>query len=615
MRGQAHEPQRQATCNLRAKKGKPHGDLWLTQRFFAAPLFSSQFGLDLTKSQIRYRTSSMRFPLSLFIASFVMPRALAASSLRVFNSSKGEVILDEDGIEYSVEDLQPYTELFSSDQYDISPDGKTVTERGSGMTLVVPVWRNVLNNGKVVVQATMDLDGSVEFAEISRETDNGTLVDTTLELEDPAALVGPDGSPIDFYFDDPAPIHGDPLVGTPEDREDEGYRRFLRQQMPHKRRSLATRCDEYTIVRLAILYDSEYCGRFGSHRKAKSRIAAVVAAASLHYERAMCVKVQLSNIRNLDKTCGKKSAAIGHMNRREACGTVPHFLGQFSKFASNYRNNANIDTRAAIHVFTGFPSFGPLGCAWIGTFCNRDFTYGVEYMSARSSIFSQGVILAHELGHNLNAVHFESSKKEYIMEARLSSGADGFSDSSVDRIRAYLGRKSITCDIPPGPKPKPTPKPAPKPTPRPTRRPVRRPKPSPNPPAPTGPKTTPTGDPSKCHLKRPMYCVEQEEDGDFACFGTTEFVAELNKQGCPVESLRLKSCDGTPTPFGRSGQCSDKCLAFPKRFCINGRPVSTMDLVFDGLDANGKPVKVTTSMPVRNRELAHCRPASIKCRK
>ena len=55
--------------------------------------------------------------------------------------------------------------------------------------------------------------------------------------------------------------------------------------------------------------------------------------------------------------------------------------------------------------------------------------------------------MAHEIGHNLGASHFndKDNKYQYIMEAKVSTGASGFGGSSSDSILSFLGRKDIRC--------------------------------------------------------------------------------------------------------------------------------------------------------------------------
>jgi hypothetical protein len=364
-------------------------------------------------------------------------------------SSRG-FLRDENGTEYDLYLLEPYTDLFSPLYFLIS--GDTITDVRSNVSFLVPVLRGVYDNGAALVQAATDSEGVVTFAEVHRETASGVIVDTTKradDLEKPEALRvsasdNHDGQASSYYFDDAPPVH----KTTQKDQHLYGpSSRNFRSLYNRKRRALSSPCDYFISVKVAVIYDTEFCQTYGGHKHARNRIMAIVASASMHYERDMCVKLQLTDILTPDSSCRGSSMTFSSMNRQRACGTDPNLLSDFSAWMARKRQSSTIDPDALIHFFTGYPSSGLLGCAWRGTLCWSRYSYGVEYITMRSDILTQGVIFAHEVGHNVNAPHVKSAwREEFIMESTLSTATDGFSEASVGAILSFLNSEDITCD-------------------------------------------------------------------------------------------------------------------------------------------------------------------------
>jgi hypothetical protein len=361
------------------------------------------------------------------------------------------VLRDQDGIEYPLSQLKPYTALFSPKHFDISDNETVVTDKRTGETFLSTVSRGVFGNGAIVQVDVGGEDCEILSAEIRR----------------------PNGRQDLFFVKNEAPLNSSQsmLAFTPDDIDVKGLRaNFLygeseavgsrppskslravaRQLLPDfvRRRGDggSSECTYFKVVELAIVFDSEFCGEYGSFSAARNRIMAIVASASVYYERDMCVKLRLTNIASPDKSCGGLSTTFRNFPRQKTCGSGENFLSSFSTWMATNRDTMSIDPNAAVHLFSGYPTSGIIGCAWIGTLCWNKYDYGIEHMTFNSNIAIQGIVLAHELGHNLNAVHFNAPTLKHIMEAKLSSGADGFSQASADAIISFLDSPSITCD-------------------------------------------------------------------------------------------------------------------------------------------------------------------------
>ena len=144
--------------------------------------------------------------------------------------------------------------------------------------------------------------------------------------------------------------------------------------------------------------------------------------------------------------------------------------------------------------------------------------------------------MAHEIGHNLGAQHFndKDNKFQYIMESKISTGADGFGDSSINSILGFLGRSDIKCYQTISALQDATPTPTSLPIPPPTA-PV-----SPPVPAPVASPTAPLDDCYGAVLDALPNCLAQDNDNKFVCFNLKE---ELIPTSCKVRFFLSDKCE------------------------------------------------------------------------
>lgn len=371
----------------------------------------------------------------------------------------------QDGKAYSLAALKPYAGLFSDKYFASSHDKASVIDARSNSSILVSVLRASYPDGTLVLAEKNDL-GQIVYVEVRQasgvpitfllknSTNSNTYLTFTEEDMDTEKIKSQS-----FFGIDPQvpghlrrklPKHSDPdsAAALPSFK----YRRGD---------GTSSDCTYFKVVEVAIMFDGEFCALLGSFDAAASHIQMVVASASVYYENDMCVKLKLTDIASPETRC-KGNGFFGNFNRDKACGNeknVDTFLEQFSVWAKNNRASAGVDPDAIIHLFSGHPPNGPVGCAWIGTACRNSHAYAIEYMLGRS-LHTQTVIFAHELGHNLNADHQEvTNEKDYIMEPFLGNARDGFSQDSANTIIDFLD--SVTCDsveeIGPSPTRPPTP--------------------------------------------------------------------------------------------------------------------------------------------------------------
>jgi hypothetical protein len=339
------------------------------------------------------------------------------------------ILVDDRGRRYSLSRLEPYTELFSPDSYEVSKGGKYVTHRSSGDRFDVSVYRATFNDG-TVLQVTLSRDG--DSAEEQFTDDGGS--ERTVHY---AELRRPGGYPDMFFVPSPSaagekaqrmiaftiedfdasafqqlqPL-GDarPIPGSRLHRRasaivthpDKAHPRELLLFVYTRGDGTSSDCSYFKTVEVAVVFDAEFCQFYGSVEAARARVQAIVASASIYYENDMCVKLQLDRIYPADSACQGPSKVFGSSNftRLPVCADKkPHLLFDFSKWINPKRDALGIKASSLVHLFTGYQASDALGCGYLGSYCWREWSYGVEFMTfRRGHIVSQGIVMAHELG-------------------------------------------------------------------------------------------------------------------------------------------------------------------------------------------------------------------------
>lgn len=258
-------------------------------------------------------------------------------------------------------------------------------------------------------------------------------------------------------------------------------------------------------------------------------------------------------------------------------------------------------------------------------------------------------------GHNLDARHLPDNSNDFnfIMEATLNSGSNGFSGASVSRVLSFLDLPYITCDSEIPVEDDPTPAPTDVETAVPTMTPTNAPSVSPSTNQPTtipsrAPSLFPTAVPTRepvendCVETANSLCVVANKKNRFACFE----VGDLFPLGCS-KRLVLDSCNGmalrrrlgkrkktassksivedaddTPN-FGRAdknsfkaGNCKDQCIVVDNAICIGTNKKEAVHIAFEEIDRQGIGTGVffTYVVTVTDEKRSGCTEASIKCK-
>lgn len=321
--------------------------------------------------------------------------------------SEGTGLIDPQGCSYSWIDATPHIDLFSSDSFHFSNDGKRAVHRRTGESFPVSVFRAQYPDG-TTLQLVRDESGEIQYAELHRPPHHSSEAESVFFVRPSHDMIKSNESgtpmlsfakrhlkqvPFQYQFGEvKAKKRPNPAVRD---------RAYLPPGFNYTRGDGSSKeCKVFRVVDLAVLYDAEFCAFYQSTDAARSRIQGIVAAASLRYENDMCVKLRLDAILAADSSCQGPSKTIGRLTRIPVCADVkPHLLYDFSKWMEPKRDTLGIRNSSLIHLMTGYALSDDLGCGYLGTLCWKKWSYGVEYMTFRKqSIASQAIVLAHEIG-------------------------------------------------------------------------------------------------------------------------------------------------------------------------------------------------------------------------
>lgn len=287
----------------------------------------------------------------------------------------------------------------------------------------------------------------------------------------------------------------------------EGNDEFLSQSEFHTRklttsvtnRKLQTSCSQYKVIDLALAFESSYCSQHTDLDGATAEINNLVAIVSAKYQQAgLCTKVKISHLEgHCDPNNDPYKAAVD-LNQ-SGCGG-PGLLNEFRTYWVNNRSNVQRDSA---HLISGTglecdSSGCVIGCAYVGVLCNQAVGYGVNYVTFTGNTNLQAVLLAHELGHNAAANHYNIY--EHIMYPSVNPASLGFSATTINSFLTHFDQVScIDDEVLNDPTQSPTIKPSPPPTKSPTKAPTKSPTKAPT----KSPTKAPTNSPTKAPTKSP----------------------------------------------------------------------------------------------------------------
>jgi hypothetical protein len=421
-------------------------------------------------------------------------------------------LVDSSGREFSLDNVLPYNNLFSTKSFVTVNHGNSVVNKHTKEVLGISVYRGKHIDGSTIL-LSKNTDGKIDYVIISGQAGQDSTHFIRVEEEPGAFLTIADedydydliaemfvmGEEVEPSSGPTSPVKAPTKAPSKGGKGQSGKKKGQRRSQEFEYTNgdgTSEECESFLVIPVSIFFDAEFCQLYGGDLLgAVGAVQIIVAAASLHYENNLCSRLELSGI-NWDTTsCNPDNSVFQDFNR-EMCGP---YLDDFTVYMEAERDGLGLDSASWVHLFTGLPISDNLGCAWLPGACFSEFVYAVDYMSFMApDVRGQAFIFAHELGHNLNASHDPTSPDppNYIMEARFNDASDGFSEISaaniiealLDPLNLCVEREfpSIPTPAPTGnPTPVPTIPPTQGPTPEPTQLPTLAPSPSPTTASPT----------------------------------------------------------------------------------------------------------------------------------
>jgi len=197
-------------------------------------------------------------------------------------------------------------------------------------------------------------------------------------------------------------------------------------------------CSEYTVIDMAIAYDSTYCQDMNGKENAESEIQTIVSKVSNAFKKnGLCMKVEISY---MEGYCDVTIDPYNPILTRHA--GMQSTLDDFMDYWNENKTDVN---RTVAHLFTAYKmSSNTVGLGYIGVACKKRYAYSVNEVSWSKDIENRAGLVAHELGHNMGAEHIaDEGCENYVMKPQITSGSSGFSDVSIESIREHAGK--VTC--------------------------------------------------------------------------------------------------------------------------------------------------------------------------
>jgi Metallo-peptidase family M12 len=191
----------------------------------------------------------------------------------------------------------------------------------------------------------------------------------------------------------------------------------------------------FDIVELDLVIDSSFCTANGGSTDAQAKATSIVVEAStVHYE-PFGVKLK---IKKMVVHCNDATDPI-----KSLIASSTTCVELLAKFRTHVASASSSFAGDLVHLFHGFDyPDSIIGCAYINALCWKSgYKTGVNQMTWSGTLASQGRLLAHEIGHNLNAGHVTDAS---LMKASICSSCT-FSSASKTTIMGAIDAASTLC--------------------------------------------------------------------------------------------------------------------------------------------------------------------------
>ena len=224
-----------------------------------------------------------------------------------------ETIRDVNGNEYDLSQLKPFVGLFSENTFTPSSDNSVIVDKRTSEVIRVSIYKAVYEDGSTILMEK-DANNNIEYVEVRRPAEQTDTFLVPTQDGESAAFLAFTSEDIDYEtlqskynYAEASHIGGKRYLSHPRTENNEVIHEFLMPSLKYRQGKTEFetssftsygygQCDSFTIVKLAIIFDGNFCSIHGGFEAARRRIMTIVASASFHYERDMCVQLQLSDI-------------------------------------------------------------------------------------------------------------------------------------------------------------------------------------------------------------------------------------------------------------------------------------------------------------------------------
>jgi len=351
--------------------------------------------------------------------------------------------------------------VFHPDQYQQSEDGTYVTDIETGEIIPLTVFYSSDDENGNDITFAVDSDGSLMNARVAPKMKDETETNVLSRIQNFQRLDGTDT--LVGYLDDDidlsnapkmadqavqgvAPVLPDDILAFLEQKKngDGGTRRA---QATNPTTHYGKTCNTWDYLVVDIVTDKLFKNRYSNHY---GQTQAIFNEARSIYWKESCVYLWISNYDNTDG-----NSAWTHPSWNLQFDTYTQNYMVYSGCTSNYgalnflkdmcKARFSSYNRDAWHLFTGkqFVDSGTVGCAYTG--CKKsDWSYGVNNMLWSTNVRLQGVLFAHELGHNLGLEHLTTTDGYWVMEPTINSAPlDLTNTNAAKTYQTVVG--SSTC--------------------------------------------------------------------------------------------------------------------------------------------------------------------------
>jgi hypothetical protein len=199
---------------------------------------------------------------------------------------------------------------------------------------------------------------------------------------------------------------------------DSGAHRLKHPQVTHHHKGVKQGASPLRVLEVAAEADYEFFRRFGS--QTRNYIRSALRAAEVLYASELGIRIKLTSLRVNNRE-----------PRKVSISSAEGVLESFRRQSSPRRIAADVH-----HLFTGSTLDGAtIGIAYVGTACLEQGRYNVGVSRAVNPAL-QPVLAAHEIAHNLSAVHDEG-RSSVMNPAPRASGAS-FSSKTRRDIQYFI---------------------------------------------------------------------------------------------------------------------------------------------------------------------------------